>query len=93
MRWSIWCRVVDHFGDAGVCWRIARDLAQQLNQSTAPPRPVGAGPKALQSAPLPAKVPAQQVTLVIDRIDILNRLVPSLDLQAGYCDGVHIVQW
>jgi len=93
MRRSIWCRVVDHFGDAGVCWRIARDLAQQLNQSAAPLSPVGARPKALQSALLPANVPTQQVTLVIDRVDILNRLVPSLDPQAGYCDGVHIVQW
>lgn len=26
----IWCRVVDHFGDAGVCWRLARNLASAL---------------------------------------------------------------
>ena len=23
----IWCRVVDYFGDAGVCWRLARSMA------------------------------------------------------------------
>lgn len=26
-RWSIFCRVVDNFGDIGVCWRLARSLA------------------------------------------------------------------
>jgi uncharacterized repeat protein (TIGR03837 family) len=26
-RWDIFCRVVDYFGDAGVCWRLARQLA------------------------------------------------------------------
>jgi uncharacterized repeat protein (TIGR03837 family) len=25
--WDVFCRVVDHFGDAGVCWRLARQLA------------------------------------------------------------------
>lgn len=28
-RWDIFCRVVDNFGDIGVCWRIARDLASR----------------------------------------------------------------
>lgn len=27
LRWSIFCRVVDNFGDIGVCWRLARVLA------------------------------------------------------------------
>jgi uncharacterized repeat protein (TIGR03837 family) len=26
-RWDLFCRVVDNFGDAGVCWRLARELA------------------------------------------------------------------
>ncbi len=26
MRWDIFCRVVDNFGDAGVAWRLARQL-------------------------------------------------------------------
>jgi uncharacterized repeat protein (TIGR03837 family) len=26
-RWDIFCTVVDHYGDAGVCWRLARQLA------------------------------------------------------------------
>jgi uncharacterized repeat protein (TIGR03837 family) len=27
MLWDLFCRVVDNFGDAGVCWRLARGLA------------------------------------------------------------------
>ncbi len=32
MRWDIFCRVVDNFGDIGVCWRLAADLAQRGEQ-------------------------------------------------------------
>lgn len=28
-HWHIFCRVVDNFGDIGVCWRLARQLHQQ----------------------------------------------------------------
>ncbi len=27
MQWDIFCQVIDNFGDIGVCWRLARDLA------------------------------------------------------------------
>jgi uncharacterized repeat protein (TIGR03837 family) len=27
MRWTVFCRVIDNFGDAGVCWRLVADLA------------------------------------------------------------------
>ncbi|MBU6261060.1 MAG: elongation factor P maturation arginine rhamnosyltransferase EarP, partial [Burkholderiales bacterium] len=27
LRWDLYCRVVDNLGDAGVCWRLARELA------------------------------------------------------------------
>lgn len=26
LRWDLFCRVVDNFGDIGVCWRLAADL-------------------------------------------------------------------
>jgi uncharacterized repeat protein (TIGR03837 family) len=29
MRWDVVCRVVDNYGDAGVCWRLARQLAAE----------------------------------------------------------------
>ena len=28
-RWDIFCKVVDNYGDAGVCWRLARELASE----------------------------------------------------------------
>ncbi|MFT4268992.1 MAG: elongation factor P maturation arginine rhamnosyltransferase EarP [Xenophilus sp.] len=28
MRWDIFCRVIDNHGDLGVCWRLARQLAE-----------------------------------------------------------------
>lgn len=28
-RWDIFCKVVDNFGDAGVCWRLARLLCME----------------------------------------------------------------
>ncbi len=28
-RWDIFCRVVDNYGDIGVCWRLARQLAHE----------------------------------------------------------------
>jgi uncharacterized repeat protein (TIGR03837 family) len=29
MRWDLYCRVVDNFGDAGVAWRLAAELARR----------------------------------------------------------------
>ena len=29
LRWDLFCRVVDNFGDLGVCWRLACDLHRQ----------------------------------------------------------------
>lgn len=33
MRWDIFCQIVDNYGDAGVCWRLARSLATQHQQN------------------------------------------------------------
>jgi uncharacterized repeat protein (TIGR03837 family) len=29
LKWEIFCRVIDNFGDIGVCWRLACNLAQR----------------------------------------------------------------
>ena len=31
-RWDIFCAVVDNFGDIGVCWRLAQQLAAEQNR-------------------------------------------------------------
>ena len=30
--WDIFCRVIDNYGDVGVCWRLAADLAARGEQ-------------------------------------------------------------
>ena len=32
MRWDLFCRVVDNFGDIGLCWRLARELVARGEQ-------------------------------------------------------------
>ncbi|MGE0098486.1 MAG: elongation factor P maturation arginine rhamnosyltransferase EarP [Hydrogenophaga sp.] len=32
MRWDIFCKVIDNFGDVGVCWRLAAQLAHRGEQ-------------------------------------------------------------
>jgi uncharacterized repeat protein (TIGR03837 family) len=32
MRWDIFCRVIDNFGDVGVCWRLTAELARHGEQ-------------------------------------------------------------
>lgn len=32
-RWDIFCRVIDNYGDIGICWRLARQLAHEHKQS------------------------------------------------------------
>lgn len=32
MLWDIFCKVIDNFGDVGVCWRLAADLAARGEQ-------------------------------------------------------------
>ena len=32
LQWDIFCKVIDNFGDIGVCWRLAADLAARGQQ-------------------------------------------------------------
>jgi len=33
MLWDVFCRVIDNFGDIGVCWRLCTDLAARGHQA------------------------------------------------------------
>lgn len=53
-HWDIFCRVIDNFGDAGVCWRLAADLASRgqrvrlfIDQPDILPRLIGNASSAL----------------------------------------------
>ena len=32
-HWDIFCRVIDNYGDAGVCWRLAKQLSEEYGLS------------------------------------------------------------
>ena len=32
MRWDIFCQIIDNYGDAGICWRLARSLTSLHSQ-------------------------------------------------------------
>ena len=32
MKWDLFCAVIDNYGDVGVCWRLARQLAEEHGQ-------------------------------------------------------------
>ena len=32
LQWDIFCKVIDNFGDIGVCWRLAADLANRAQR-------------------------------------------------------------
>jgi hypothetical protein len=43
MQWDLYCRVVDNFGDIGVAWRLAAELAargEQVRLATDDRRPL-----------------------------------------------------
>ena len=56
LRWDVFCRIVDNYGDAGVCWRLARQLHREHGLA---------------------------VTLWIDDIANLARIVPGLSVQSA----------
>ncbi|HEX4858878.1 MAG TPA: elongation factor P maturation arginine rhamnosyltransferase EarP [Usitatibacteraceae bacterium] len=65
---TLFCRVIDNYGDAGVCWRLCRQLAREHGIAA---------------------------NLVIDRLDVLKKLVPAIDpaLNRQEFDGVSLLAW
>ncbi|MDB5799509.1 MAG: elongation factor maturation arginine rhamnosyltransferase EarP [Rhodocyclales bacterium] len=68
LRVDIFCAVIDNFGDAGVCWRLARQLVNEHGCS---------------------------VRLWLDRPEVLEALVPAMQVLAGgeNIDGVRLGDW
>lgn len=61
-RWDLFCRVVDNYGDAAVCWRLARQLAAEH----------GARPRLWidDPAPLAALVPGAAAGATVDGVTL-----------------------
>ncbi|MDP1901563.1 MAG: elongation factor P maturation arginine rhamnosyltransferase EarP [Rubrivivax sp.] len=71
LQWDLFCRVVDNLGDAGVCWRLAADLAargQRVRLVIDDPRPLSfmapQGAPGVQVWPWPG--PAEPGDVVIE---------------------------
>jgi len=62
--WDLFCRVVDNLGDAGVCWRLARQLQREFGRTV---RLWIDRPEALQQL-VPATTPA--VEQIVEGIDV-----------------------
>ena len=85
-QWDIFCKVIDNFGDIGVCWRLASNLAARgqtvrlwLDDSSA-----------LQWM-APAGCAGVQVMLWLDGypfdISVINRQPPDVIVEAFGCDA------
>jgi uncharacterized repeat protein (TIGR03837 family) len=71
LHWDLFCRVLDNFGDVGVCWRLACELAvrgQQVRLIIDDPAPLSwmapAGHRGVQVLPWPG--PAEPGDVVIE---------------------------
>ena len=88
LHWDIFCRVVDNYGDIGICWRLARQLVREHGQAV---RLWVDDPSAL-AAICPAcgpALPAQSVQGVELRrwpADFVADRVADLVIEAFACD-------
>jgi len=88
-RWDIFCRVIDNFGDVGVCWRLARDLASRgqqvrlvLDDPTALAWMAPAGADGVQVLGWPG--PADSADVIIEAF--------GCDPPAAYVAQMHVVR-
>ncbi|PWW49011.1 elongation factor P maturation arginine rhamnosyltransferase EarP [Melaminivora alkalimesophila] len=65
LRWDVFCQVIDNYGDMGVCWRLAADLASRGHAVRLWTNDAGAlawmapwGTPGVQVLPWPAAAPA-----------------------------------
>lgn len=84
-QWDIFCKVIDNFGDIGVCWRLASDLAARdqtvrlwLDNSTALQWMAPDGCPGVQVMRWTEEVPIN--------ITVIDRLPPDVIVEAFGCD-------
>jgi uncharacterized repeat protein (TIGR03837 family) len=85
-QWDIFCKVIDNFGDIGVCWRMAADLAARgqtvrlwLDDSAALQWMAPGGCAGVQVMPW-----VEGTSL---EVSIINRLPPDVIIEAFGCDA------
>ena len=81
--WDVFCRVIDNFGDAAVCWRLARALAELNAEKAGDAGNAG-------NAAYPART-----RLWIDDLGALYALQPEIviDSPRQFLAGVEVCHW
>lgn len=97
LTWDIFCRVIDNFGDAGVCWRLAADLVTRgahvrlyIDQPDILPKLIGSSSAAhlVEVQPWPGdhqRFSGQQIADVV--IEAF-----ACDIPSAYLDGMSQVK-
>jgi uncharacterized repeat protein (TIGR03837 family) len=77
MRFDIFCSVVDHYGDVGVSWRLAKRLAQTH----------------FSNSDHFTTTSKDQLRLFCDRIDLVEQIAGEEGLREAISLGVEILPW
>lgn len=89
---DIFCRVIDNYGDIGVCWRLARQLAARLRAAQS--GSVSSAAEGNLVAPLTQAAP--RIRLWVDDLASFARIEPAIDPQTATpqtAQGVEVYHW
>jgi uncharacterized repeat protein (TIGR03837 family) len=79
MRWDIFCQIVDNYGDAGVCWRLARALSRLTSSSI----------NTVNSA----ECDDSRIRLFCDDLNVLNVIAHGDAVRHGANLGIEVLPW
>ncbi|MBU3584864.1 elongation factor P maturation arginine rhamnosyltransferase EarP [Polynucleobacter sp. AM-26B4] len=79
MRWDIFCQIVDNYGDAGVCWRLARALSRLSSSSI--------------NTVSSAECDDSRIRLFCDDLNVLNVIAHGDAVAHGASLGIEVLPW
>jgi uncharacterized repeat protein (TIGR03837 family) len=79
MRWDIFCQIVDNYGDAGVCWRLARALSRLSSSSINTVSSVDCDDS--------------RIRLFCDDLNVLNVITHGDAVAHGASLGIEVLPW
>ena len=82
MRWDIFCQIVDNYGDAGVCWRLARALSRLSSSSVNTVNTVSS-----------ADCDDSRIRLFCDDLNVLNVIAHGDAVTHGASLGIEVLPW
>ncbi|MEY4120030.1 MAG: hypothetical protein RLZZ472_420 [Pseudomonadota bacterium] len=79
MRWDIFCQIVDNYGDAGVCWRLARALSRLSSSSINTVSSIDCDDS--------------RIRLFCDDLNVLNVIAHGDAVSHGASLGIEVLPW